>query len=245
MVCSVGHAALCFDSILVRKTHHVIDQKCVIAVFDLQKAHGVKVASRRLSHEGARVSPRLFLLDLLYLEGTVQTKAPLFVTWKKGGQLRGCIGTFAQNKALGESLPQYALLAAMKDSRFAPVSLSEVPELECSVSILSDFESVSGWDDWVIGEHGVQMELDHSNKHYRATFLPQVASEFGWDHRTTMLHLLRKAGVPKHLWQECLPLLRITRYRSNKAHLQWHQYVSEHCYESDVVAIKAALNAQQ
>ena len=38
---------------------------------------------------------------------------PLFVTWNKKGMLRGCIGTFAEDQKLGETLSRYSLIAAV------------------------------------------------------------------------------------------------------------------------------------
>ena len=40
-------------------------------------------------------------------------KYPLFVTWQKDGDLRGCIGTFAEDQKLGETLSRYSLIAAV------------------------------------------------------------------------------------------------------------------------------------
>ena len=48
---------------------------------------------------------------------------PLFVTWKKGKDedLRGCIGTF-ESSSLEQNLPKYALISALEDTRFRPIS---------------------------------------------------------------------------------------------------------------------------
>lgn len=66
-------------------------------------------------------------------------EAPLFVTWKKNGDLRGCIGTF-QSSSVSESLPEFALTSAINDHRFSPIKEKEVPELSCSVSFLVNFK---------------------------------------------------------------------------------------------------------
>ena len=68
--------------------------------------------------------------------------SPLFVTWNKEGDLRGCIGTFAEDGKLGETLSQYSLIAAVKDTRFKPISESELPLLSCEISLLSNFEEI-------------------------------------------------------------------------------------------------------
>ena len=49
-------------------------------------------------------------------------KAPLFVTWLKNDDLRGCIGTFAEDCKLGETLARYSLVSAVQDTRFPPIN---------------------------------------------------------------------------------------------------------------------------
>jgi AMME syndrome candidate gene 1 protein len=83
------------------------------------------------------------------------TQVPLFVTWKKTRgdsktlALRGCIGTFQPGK-LQKSLQQYANIAAFKDRRFDPIVKSEVPKLECAVSLLVNFEQGTDFLDWEV-----------------------------------------------------------------------------------------------
>lgn len=73
---------------------------------------------------------------------------PLFVTWNivrpgppRTTRLRGCIGNFAPMR-LATGLKEYALISALKDTRFSPITLAELPRLECGVSLLTDFEDV-------------------------------------------------------------------------------------------------------
>ena len=61
------------------------------------------------------------------------------MTWKKHGELRGCIGTFSAEK-LSKLVPQYALTAALKDPRFDMMKLEEVPDLTVHVSLLVNFQ---------------------------------------------------------------------------------------------------------
>ena len=74
---------------------------------------------------------------------------PLFVTWKVGKDLdlRGCIGTFSKQE-LKKVLPEYAIISALKDTRFDPVSLSEVKNLTVAVSLLVNFQKRSSPLDW-------------------------------------------------------------------------------------------------
>ena len=139
---------------------------------------------------------------------------PLFVTWMKDGDdLRGCIGLifffFIKMKKFGKKykkgtfgskplnglLKKYALTSALNDSRFDPISLKEVPVLNCSVSLLVEFEKGKDALDWEIGKHGIEIFFEDNNEEYSATFLPEVADEEKWSKEETLKHLVRKAGI--------------------------------------------------
>ena len=55
---------------------------------------------------------------------------PFFVTWsyQSDNELRGCIGTF-EEEPLYQTLAEFALLAALEDDRFEPVTSVELPYL--------------------------------------------------------------------------------------------------------------------
>lgn len=60
------------------------------------------------------------------------------------GELRGCMGTFMPTQpALGREIAANALLAAMKDPRFPPVTLNELDSLQFSVDVLTLPEPVA------------------------------------------------------------------------------------------------------
>jgi uncharacterized protein (TIGR00296 family) len=122
-------------------------------------------------------------------------KFPLFVTWTVGKEedLRGCIGTFSE-ESLGKNLGTYALTSALKDSRFSPITLKEVPTLNVGVSLLTNFEKANDYLDWEVGKHGIEIDFEVSGNAYRGTYLPEVASEQQWDNITTMKSLVRKGG---------------------------------------------------
>ena len=61
----------------------------------------------------------------------------VFVTIEKEGDLRGCIGGLVQLAPIHESVRQFALAAALRDNRFAPVVEAELAHLTYSVSILT------------------------------------------------------------------------------------------------------------
>jgi len=70
-------------------------------------------------------------------------QAGVFVSLKKNGELRGCIGTFAPTReSVAAEIIANAISAAMEDPRFWPVAADELPELIISVDILSAPERV-------------------------------------------------------------------------------------------------------
>ena len=148
------------------------------------------------------------------------TEFPLFVTWKKGKdeELRGCIGTFkAEN--LEENLPKYAIISALNDNRFSPISLKEIKDLHVGVSLLTDFEDGKDCYDWEVGIHGIQIFY----KKFNATFLPEVAYEQGWDKKTTLEYLLRKSGCNEKL-SSVEQNIKLIRYQSVKKTVSFNDY---------------------
>lgn len=83
-------------------------------------------------------------------------------------------------------MAEFALLAALEDDRFDPVTSVELPYLQVTVSLLVNFEKRNDHLDWIIGRHGVKMELKHRKKLYEATFLPEVMVEEKWDQLETL-----------------------------------------------------------
>lgn len=74
----------------------------------------------------------------------MREQAGVFVSIKKHGQLRGCIGTFEPTKAnVAEEIVANAISSATRDPRFSPVTESELEDLEYSVDILTRPEPVT------------------------------------------------------------------------------------------------------
>lgn len=85
---------------------------------------------------------RLSLPDNLPPELT-EKRAGVFVSLKKNGKLRGCIGTFLPTQDnIALEIIENAISAAVHDPRFSPVTLDEVEKLTISVDILSAPEEV-------------------------------------------------------------------------------------------------------
>src|SRR2546427_11803713 len=74
-------------------------------------------------------------------------RAGVFVSLKKRGELRGCIGTIEPaHENLAREIIENAISAATKDPRFRPVVEAELPELVVSVDILTTPERAAGQD---------------------------------------------------------------------------------------------------
>ncbi|OFX13736.1 MAG: AmmeMemoRadiSam system protein A, partial [Armatimonadetes bacterium RBG_16_58_9] len=77
-------------------------------------------------------------------EYLLNKQAGAFVCLKIDGELRGCIGTIEPSyDSLAEEIVANAISAATRDPRFLPVEPNELPELECSVDVLSPPEPVA------------------------------------------------------------------------------------------------------
>uniref|UniRef100_A0AC35TYA2 AMMECR1 domain-containing protein n=1 Tax=Rhabditophanes sp. KR3021 TaxID=114890 RepID=A0AC35TYA2_9BILA len=156
-------------------------------------------------------------------------KYPLFVTWTTGPDkdLRGCIGTFSKNLALREGLRDFAISSAFKDTRFRPISVKELPALNCGVSLLVKFEQAKDCFDWEVGKHGIRIEFTKrgDRNQYDGVFLPEVMPEQGWDKETTLKHLVRKAGYDGPVNDELFELIRLERFQSVKMTKSYQDYV--------------------
>lgn len=57
---------------------------------------------------------------------------------------------------LSKSIGFFFFFSAFKDSRFDPITLHEVDQLHCTVSILINFEKARDYRDWIVGIHGIR-----------------------------------------------------------------------------------------
>jgi AmmeMemoRadiSam system protein A len=122
-----------------------------------------------------------------------------FVTLKRGGRLRGCIGTLACRGPLAEDVARAAVSAAREDPRFAPLAAAELDGLDVEVSILGPLEPIDPLDPtaFEIGRHGLVVEQGYR----RGLLLPQVATEWGWDRETFLSQTCVKAGLAPDAWR--------------------------------------------
>ncbi len=120
-----------------------------------------------------------------------------FVTLKKQGQLRGCIGRIVGDMPLYKTIIEYAAHAALRDPRFPPVTRSELPDLHIEISVMTPLERVTDVSDIQVGRDGLLIKVGYN----QGLLLPQVAAEYGWDRDTFLAQTCRKAGLPLDAWK--------------------------------------------
>lgn len=127
----------------------------------------------------------------------LQKPCGAFVTLTKYGNLRGCIGEIIANRPVLNVVYDRAVSAALNDTRFTPVTPEEFGSLEIEVSVLTVPAAINSYDEIVIGRDGVVLQKDGKG----AVFLPQVATEQGWNVATMLTQLSLKAGLPPDAWK--------------------------------------------
>jgi AmmeMemoRadiSam system protein A len=133
-------------------------------------------------------------------------KGATFVTLKKRGQLRGCIGNLEPVGSIWDGIHDNALNAAFHDLRFSPLKPEEFDEIHIDISLLSPavlLEYTDGSDLLTKlrpGLDGMILRLGPS----RSTFLPQVWQQL--PHAEDFLsQLCRKAGLHESAWRDMHP----------------------------------------
>lgn len=122
----------------------------------------------------------------------------MFVTLRKHGELRGCVGRIVSDQPLARTVFVVAREAAFHDARFAPVRAEELKELHVEVSVLTAPAPLLHMKDLVAGRDGVILQ----DQGHAGVFLPHVWEETGWT-RVEFLEQLasQKAGLAPEAWQ--------------------------------------------
>ena len=125
----------------------------------------------------------------------------VFVTLKKSGQLRGCVGMLGEPMMIRPALLQAGHRTAVADQRFPPVAADELQDLTLDVTILFNFETIHEVGEArtaaiEVGKHG--LKIIHQGR--SGLLLPIVAVEQQWDARTFLEQVCRKAGLPSNSW---------------------------------------------
>jgi hypothetical protein len=135
---------------------------------------------------------QLLKVDDSSFSANLQAKHGCFVTLKKQGDLRGCIGRIVGDTPLCDTVVEYAVHAAVDDPRFPAVTLKELKDLDIEISVMTPLERVTDLKDIQVGRDGLLIKMGAN----QGLLLPQVATEYGWDRDTFLAHTCLKAGLP-------------------------------------------------
>jgi AmmeMemoRadiSam system protein A len=125
-------------------------------------------------------------------ENLAGEKAGVFVSLYKNGRLRGCVGTIAPTTgSVAEEIIQNAVSAGLSDTRFEPVTASELPFLTYKVDVLAAPEPIAGPEELDVKRYGVIV----SSGGKRGLLLPNLD---GVDTIQEQINIARmKAGIPE------------------------------------------------
>ncbi|MCP4649923.1 MAG: AmmeMemoRadiSam system protein B [PVC group bacterium] len=124
-------------------------------------------------------------------------KQGAFVTIKKNGQLRGCIGRIIADTPLINTVSEVAIQAATEDPRFPPLKEDELDQIHLEISVMSPLKLISNIDEIEVGKHGLIIRKGFSS----GLLLPQVATEYNWSKEEFLEHTCMKAGLRSDEWK--------------------------------------------
>ena len=130
------------------------------------------------------------VLQLQELTPEMMGRAGVFVSIYKGGELRGCIGTFEPQKAnIAEEVIANAISSAARDPRFLRVRPDELKDLEYSVDVLTIPQHIPSKDHLDPKRYGVIVEAGFK----KGLLLPDLAGVDTVDYQIDICR--QKAGI--------------------------------------------------
>lgn len=137
------------------------------------------------------------ILDYATDDPLLNQPSGVFVTLRKSGALRGCIGHITALEPLFRGVQETAVAAATRDPRFPPVKIKEIEDISIKISVLSPLHQID-IDAIKVGAHGLMIVQGGK----RGVLLPEVAVANGWDREAFLENLCLKAGLPRYCWKE-------------------------------------------
>lgn len=123
-------------------------------------------------------------------EDMTDRRAGVFVSLKKDGRLRGCIGTITPTAdSIAAEILHNAISAGTGDPRFDPVEEDELGELVYSVDVLGDAEPIASMDELDVKRYGVIVTKGHR----RGLLLPNLEGVYTPQQQVDIA--LQKAGI--------------------------------------------------
>lgn len=129
----------------------------------------------------------------------LERERAVFVTLKKDGALRGCIGRILPEESLADAVRAMTVESASRDPRFRPVRPDEAADLSIEISVLEPPRRVGSADEIELPRHGVIVRRGERS----GVFLPKVAEETGWTRQEYLSELCtQKAGLESDCWKD-------------------------------------------
>jgi len=135
--------------------------------------------------------------ETVHISERLKEKGGAFVTIKKKGDLRGCIGYIQAALPIFKTVQEAAIQAAFHDPRFNRVDRKEWNDIDIEISVLTPMKKIIGTGEIEVGIHGLYIKRGH----YSGLLLPQVATEYNWDRMTFLENVCYKAGLPRDAWK--------------------------------------------
>jgi MEMO1 family protein len=172
------------------------DEEMNFKLNEVEKSMLLKIARENLDYffqHGTSLN-----IDKNQISENLLIEAGAFVTLKINKKLRGCIGRFHSDKAMYLLIQELSLSSAFKDPRFKPLKKKELRDLSIEISVLSPLSEIQSIDEIELGKHGIYIKSDMRS----GTFLPQVATETGWNKEEFLGHCSRdKVGLGWDGWK--------------------------------------------
>ena len=159
---------------------------------EAQRARLLRVARESIARHVHGEPPVPYVDDMPGASG-------VFVTIKRDGSLRGCLGVLEMRGTLVEEVARCARDSATQDPRFPPMTPGELTDMSVDISVLGPLEEIDPRDDHALalGRHGLVVE----DGWRRGLLLPQVAIEWGWTREQFLRQTCRKASLPEDAWR--------------------------------------------
>lgn len=141
-----------------------------------------------------------------------------FVTIKLNGQLRGCVGSIYPTKPLITDLIDNTKNAGFQDSRFIPLTIDELENIEISVSILSSIERIGFKDERDLLSKIYPYGIIISEGEKRAAYLPVVWEQLP-DKEVFFNSLKEKAGLPPNYFSKTMEVYKFSATEINETNM--------------------------
>lgn len=153
-------------------------------------------ARQTLDHYLSNGTARPAVVPKLERGPELEQRTGIFVTVRKKGALRGCIGVLSPRAPLWDTVADRTIASTTSDPRFPPLSSREGP-VTLEVSLLTPMKLVRDWRKFRLGQ-GAVLVLGEN----QGLLLPQVAREMNWSREQFLEGLSRKAGLEAKAYRD-------------------------------------------